>query len=80
MLTAFRYGMCGIFPKNNPSIGNQYMVAFRSNNDESMKYVCQVVSMSLNMFKEIWGYHSLSYIAPCYTWNDEIEKCWRLMG
>lgn len=74
VLTAFRYGMCGIFPKNNPSIGNQYMVAFRSNNDESMKYVCQVVSMSLNMFKEIWGYHSLSYIAPCYTWNDEIEK------
>lgn len=80
VLTAFRYGMCGIFPKDNPSIGNQYMVAFRTNDDESMKYVCQVVSMSLNIFKELWGYHSLSYIAPCYTWNDEIEKVLAING
>lgn len=73
VLTAFKYGMCGIFPKDNPSIGNQYMVALRSVDEESQVYVNQSIVQALELFEKIWGYPSISFIAPCYTWNDSIE-------
>lgn len=73
VLTAFKYGMCGIFPKAKPSKGNQYMVALRSHDSKSQQYVCNAVAQSLIMFREIWGFESRSFIAPCYTWNDKIE-------
>lgn len=28
----------------------------------------------LNIFENIFGYRSKSFIPPCYTWNSEIEK------
>lgn len=74
VMTAFGYGMCGIFPKVDPAKGNQYMVALKSHDDESQKYVCGVVAQSLAMFRNIWGVASRSFVAPCYTWNDKIEN------
>lgn len=74
VMKAFSYGMCGIFPKDAPVKGNQYMVALRSQNNESQQYVCEAVAQALAMFRETWGFGSRSFIAPCYTWNDEIEN------
>lgn len=74
LLTAFRYGMCGIFPQIKPSLGNKYMVALRSVSDESQQYVCDAVCQSLEMFEETWGFQAKTFIAPCYTWSDKIEK------
>lgn len=74
VITAFNYGMCGIFPKETPAKGNQYMVALKSYDDESQKYVCDTVSQSLSLFRKIWGFASRTFIAPCYTWNDKIEN------
>ena len=28
----------------------------------------------LNLFEKIFGYRSISFIPPCYTWNSEIEE------
>lgn len=66
-LTAFDYGMCGIFPKENPSQGNKNLIALKNKNS------VQIVSEGLKMFEEIWGYKSDTFIAPCYTWNYDIE-------
>lgn len=32
------------------------------------------LSEGLNLFEEIFGYRSRSFIAPCYTWNSAVEK------
>ena len=74
VMTAFGYEMCGIFPKDTPTKGNQYMVALRSYDNESQKYVCDSVVEALAMFRKTWGFNSRSFIAPCYTWNDKIEN------
>ncbi len=80
VLTAFKYGMCGLFPKDNPSIGNQYMVAFRSDDEKSQNYVCESIAQALSLFNNTWGYPSLSFIAPCYTWSDKIERVLQVNG
>lgn len=74
VLNAFNYGMCGIFPKANPSEGNKYMATFRVNNEKYLDMYNGIVSESLELFREIWGFSSKSFIAPCYTWHDEMEK------
>ena len=80
VLIAFQYGMCGIFPKSNPIRGNKYMVALKSVDKKSQQYVCDIVAQSLEMFNNVWGYRSRTFIAPCYTWNDKIEKVLRDNG
>lgn len=35
--------------------------------------VLKSISEGLDLFENIFGYRSLSMIAPCYTWNDDIE-------
>ncbi len=67
--TAFRHGMCGIFPKDNPSRGNKYMVALKGDNE----YLTEVINQGNAEFMRIWGYTPKSFIAPCYTWSPEAE-------
>lgn len=74
VLAAFKQGMCGIFPKDNPSKGNQYMVALKSYDSTSQQFICNAVRQSLELFEKLWGYKSISFIAPCYTWNEHVEK------
>ena len=74
ILRAFELDICGIFPKNNPSYGNKFMIAFESKNDTSQQYVLETIKDGLKMFETIFGYKSKTFIAPCYTWNDNIER------
>lgn len=36
---------------------------------------CGVISDAIGLFKTIWGFHPLSFIAPNYFWDDYIENC-----
>ena len=74
LLTAFRYGICGIAPKDNPEKGNLLMNALRAEGENELREVCCIVSEGLRMFKELWGFPSKSFVAPCYLWNEQIEK------
>lgn len=74
VLTAFRYGMCGIAPKIHPEQGNQMMVALRSLDAETEKQALSIVSEGLDLFEQLWGFRSKTFIAPCYTWNADIEN------
>lgn len=38
----------------------------------------QLVSLATQTFTRLFGYPSLSTVAPCYLWNDDIEKVWKL--
>lgn len=38
------------------------------------------IEHGLSLFKEIWGFHSRSIIAPCYTWSKSLEKVFKDNG
>ena len=74
LLTAFKFGMCGIAPKEHPDQGNKMMGALRAKNEEEQKQINVIVKEGLWLFEQLWGFSSKSFVAPCYAWNEEIEK------
>lgn len=74
VLCAFKHKMCGIFPKDNPSKGNQFMVALRAMDAKAKVFIATAVNESLEMFAQMWGMKSKTFVAPCYTWDSEIEE------
>lgn len=74
LLTAFKLGMCGIAPKDNPGLGNQMLVALKAERGFEKNEVKRRVAEGLRMFEELWGVKSKSFIAPCYTWDDSVEE------
>jgi len=71
---AFELGMVGIFPKENPQQGNQYMVAYAIDSLDDLTYHQKSIEEGLDIFEKIWGFKSKSFIAPCYTWSKEMES------
>lgn len=74
LLTAFKYGMCGIAPKAHPEQGNKMMVALRANDEREQKQIDNIIKEGLQMFEQLWGFKSKTFVAPCYVWNKDIEK------
>lgn len=74
LLTAFEHGMCGIAPKDNPERGNQIMNALKADNADEQKAINRIVAEGLNMFEEMWGFKSKTFVAPCYLWNESVER------
>ena len=73
-INSFRYNMCGVAPKDNPIQGNRFMRALECSTASDQEYVCRAVSDGLAKFQRIWGFPSLTFVAPNYTWNDSIES------
>lgn len=74
LLMAFRHGMCGIAPKAHPEKGNQMMNALLAETEDEQKEINQIVADGLRMFEQQWGYKSKTFVAPCYLWNEQIER------
>lgn len=72
--SAFEYGLAGIFPKNDHKKGNQTMAALRDTDFEETSRIEIILKDGLNLFEKIFGYRSITFMAPCYTWRPEIEK------
>lgn len=68
-LFAFEHGVAGIFSRKNPQSGNQYVVALKYADDEEFERIKNVLADGLQLFKQIHGYTSLSFIAPCNVWH-----------
>jgi len=73
LMTAFRFGMCGIAPKAHPEKGNMLMNALWAEITEEMEEVNRAVADGLRMFEQLFGYKSRTFVAPCYLWNEQIE-------
>lgn len=71
---AFKFGMCGIAPLAHPEQGNKMMIALQAGNQEEQSRINRIVVDSLQMFEETWGFKSKTFVAPCYCWNEEIER------
>jgi hypothetical protein len=65
------YALCSTASTENRK---SYMAAYEWDNDNDRSFTMNAVKQGLQMFKDIFGYESLSAIAPNYTWNSEMEK------
>ena len=52
----------------------RYMDAFCNIGEESSKIEDTIVKDATNIFKNIFGYAPISFIAPCYIWRDTLEQ------
>ena len=39
-----------------------------------------IIALAVQRFTELFGYPSVSTVAPCYLWNSTIEKLWQKNG
>ena len=73
--TAFDLGTWGLTYNVDPSIRGYYMGAFNSSEDADIHEFEVIIDDALRMFKEIFGYDSLSFTPTTYTWSPKIEPC-----
>jgi hypothetical protein len=43
-------------------------------NEKELDFVSKAMQDGLKLFESLFGFRSLSFIAPVYTWNDKIEN------
>ena len=70
---AFEMGTFGLTSAVAPTITTNYMGAFDSCLPEDLNFYKQSIHEGLNLFKELIGYRSESFIATTYTWSPMIE-------
>jgi hypothetical protein len=51
-----------------------FMDAFNADNRADLDRIISNCREGLKLFKDTWGFNSLSMIAPCYYWHPELEK------
>lgn len=54
--------------------GNRLDIAFDYESEKQLKGIDNYLKESAILFRNLFGYDSMSYIAPSYTWNDDIER------
>lgn len=59
---------------------NEYMDAFDTDGQPVSPNQVKIVREGLTLFKHIWGFSSSSFIAPCYTWDPDLEPYLANMG
>lgn len=73
--TAFDLGIFGLTANVDASIKEYYMGAFNSGLDEDIESYNEILTDGLDMFEEVFGFRSKSFIATTYEWSPKIEPC-----
>jgi len=72
---AFDHKLLGLRDSsNNKSRDYYFMRALDYVDINDLNIKVKTIVDGLNIFKSIFGYHSKSFIAPSYVWDDHIEK------
>ncbi len=69
---AFDQNMFSVHPSDKPLYKDEFMDAFGSN--KIIEEQKEIITDGLNIFENIWGFKSKSFIAPSYTWNPKLEE------
>ena len=72
-IEAFEFNMVGIPSKENPELGNQLQIAYSIDSVKDLELQKKIILEGLNLFKNLFGFTSKSFIAPVYTWNENLE-------
>ncbi len=70
---AFEQNMFSVHAERNPKVVNEYMDALDADSDKELQTKPAIVAEGLGLFKDIWGFSSKSFIAPCYIWDTTLE-------
>lgn len=71
-LLAFKYNMVGI--PSNSQLGNKLLVAYDASTQKEIEEHKVILVEGLKLFAEIFGYNSESFIAPVYTWSEQLDE------
>lgn len=72
-LLAFEQQMFSVHSGPQPAELNEYMDALDGDSAEELAGKAAIVSDGLELFKQLWGFSSKSFIAPCYIWSTTLE-------
>lgn len=70
---AFDLGTFGLTPAVDARIRDRYTGAFNSGLNKDIEYYNLILKEGLNLFEDVFGYRSLSFIPTTYTWSPKIE-------
>lgn len=59
---------------------NMYVDALYNSSENETQIIIKTVIDGLRLFKEQWGFHSKSFMAPGYIWNTSVEDCLYTQG
>jgi hypothetical protein len=73
-ITAFDMGVFS--PKIAATTGyqNEYMDALDFESKKELDFQKEIIIQGVQLFEEIWGFKSESFIAPCYIWHSNLES------
>lgn len=70
----FEHGMFSAHISGASSCRSEYLQSLGIFEAQELDAHHQIVAEGARLFKDIWGYTSDSFIAPCYTWHHSLEK------
>lgn len=70
----FHNRMVGVPSKTEPEAGNRLMISLEYDSKDDQINQLKRLEEGTDLFENIFGFRSESYIAPVYTWYDEVEK------
>lgn len=73
-LDAFEHQMFSVHQPYDPGNKNEFMDALDFDSEDDSNYLDSLVVDGLNLFDQIWGFSSKSFIASCYIWHSSLEK------
>ena len=70
---AFSQSMFTLHTERHPVHVNEFMDALDADSEEQLLAQTKILQEGLQLFEQLWGYTSDSFIAPCYIWSSAIE-------
>jgi hypothetical protein len=70
---AFNHELFGINSKSTKELRSSYMASLDFDTEEEMNKQKNIIREGLDLFEKIYGFRSVSFTAPCYTWSRSIE-------
>lgn len=71
---AFERGVWSIVVSKEEDIRQRNTTAFRYLNDSEKPFYRQSIKETQDLFEQMFGYKSKSFIAPAYSWDEDIEQ------
>lgn len=69
---AFNYEMFDL-SEGNQITQDSYMDSLNFESEAELTFQQQAIVVGLDLFQEIFGYHSQTFIAPCYIWDNKLN-------
>jgi hypothetical protein len=76
----FDFGLYDLSVSQTNISENSFVDALTPANNDELDYVGESIKEASIQFKEVFGFQSKSFIAPCYIWRPETEKFMKQAG